>query len=64
MPNNESFNERKEVEFNCLFRSYKSEHAHLPMNSWIVNAELVGVAVAKIEKGKAFGFDCLTVTYK
>jgi len=33
------------------------------MNSWIVNAELVGVAVAKIEKGKASGFDSLTVEH-
>jgi hypothetical protein len=51
------------VEFNCLFRSYKSKHARLPMNSCIVNAELVGVAVAKIEKGKASSFDRLTVEH-
>lgn len=33
------------------------------MDCWIVNAELVGLAMAKVEKGKAAGFDSLTVEH-
>jgi hypothetical protein len=62
-PNNEHFNVCKQEEFKREFRCYKNERAFRPMNCWIVNAELVGMAVAKIKKGKAAGFDCLTVEH-
>ncbi len=62
-PNNEHFNACKQKEFNDAFRCYKNNYAYNPLNCWIVNAELVGIAIAKIEKGKAAGFDSLTLEH-
>ena len=62
-PNDQNFNVCKQKEFNDAFREYKNKYAYNSMNCWMVNAELVGLAVAKIEKGKAAGFDSLTLEH-